>query len=405
MNSILRHLLALALTVFFASPVTRVCAVEPSTPPRPAGSADPILGKWRFFNNTTRSFRADGTSANEKGEQDAVWKCVDPVQLRYVITYGGGKFVDQLFLKNGGAFLDGSNNFRAHVTATRIADAAPIAAQAPVPNGAAAGKPAKPPEPDEKEIALAPDWMPKRTMIAQEMMRNLAFFSLAAVNGAEAGKETVPDTIIWGLKWRMPLEEAEKQLPGFERAQMGGAVLLKNVCFPQRSLYKKSYYGNFQPDPPTGEVFKEAHLICDLKMRLVSVELTCNHPRIGVLVWEIPQKPWWTAEPWMQTPKDIEAKDMPALTGRVKQGGPDGRREPYYDYVTEKTNAASRNQVWYQVRHGKNSGVTCIHTQFLEPAAIGWRVLENVRWYLPAPLARKILDIGKEYRSGNVPTR
>jgi hypothetical protein len=361
----------------------------------PAAS-DPIVGRWRFFNKTTRFFREDGTSTNGKGDQDAVWSFAGeaPGGLRkYVVTYGGGKFVDALVLKNGDNLLDGHNNHKTHVTATRIGEPPPSAT---VPAGAGAGSPGK-------EIALAPSWMPNRTLTSLEMLRSLAFYSLAAIDGAAPGKEKIPEVILAPIAWRMPLDQAEKALQGVQYKLR--EYRLQNPCFPQGSILVKSFAGTFV-DPNSRETFKEARLICDQQMRVISVELTCNHPRVGAWLWEEPQKPWWTPEPWMTLPGDVSSKDLPALTGARpnQQRGADGRREPYYDFIELKNNASTRQQVWYQVRHA-GPGVTCIHTMLVEPIAPFYlaKVIENVRWYLPAPFARKLLDIAIANKPAQVP--
>lgn len=361
----------------------------------PAAS-DPIVGKWRFFNKTTRFFRDDGTSTNGKGVQDAVWKFegATPGGLRrYVVTYRGGKFVDTLTLKNGDSFLEGRNNHKTHVTANRISDPAPSPA---TPAGGQAGNP-------DKEMALAAAWMPNRTMTSLELLRSLAFYSLAAIDGAAPGKEKIPTSILGDITWLMPLDEAEKRLQGVRYKLRD--YRLQNPCFPQGSIHVKSFAGTFI-DPNSRETFKEARLICDLKMRVISVELTCNHPKVGACLWEEPQKPWWTPEPWMKTPSDVNPRDLPALTGvrPNRQPGADGRREPYYDFIELKNNATTRQQVWYQVRHAA-PGVTCIHTMLVEPIAPFYlaRVIENVRWYLPAPFARKLLDIAIANKPAQIP--
>jgi len=364
-----------------------------------AQAADPIVGNWQFFNKTTRHFRDDGTSASGKGPVDAAWKfagMAGPFR-KYVVVYGG-KVADTLLLKEADNLLEGAKGFR---TATRIQSAKPVAKPA-APKNAPASAPAIR---ADQEMALANDWMPRRISTAQEMLRSLAFFSLAAINGAQPGHELVPSEIVGGITWLMPLDQAEKKLTGVQYKLR--EYRLQNPCFPQNSIFVKSFAGSFT-DPNSREFFKEARLICDAKMRVISVELTCNHPKMGAWLWEEPQKQWWASEPWMKLPGDVDRKDLPALTGasQNKSYGADGRREPYYDFVELKNNATTQYQVWYQV-HRVPSGTTCIHTMLVEPIAPFYlaKVIENVRWYVPAPFARKLLDIALANKPASAPVR
>ena len=68
-----------------------------------------------------------------------------------------------------------------------------------------------------------------------------------------------------------------------------------------------------------------------------------------------------------------------------------GSKEPYYDFVGMKQNGSTRNIVYYQlVKYG---GITCMHTLLFEGRWPVGKSLENVRWYVAPPLARKILEI------------
>ncbi|MEO6787433.1 MAG: hypothetical protein ABI318_14980 [Chthoniobacteraceae bacterium] len=331
---------------------------------------DPILGQWRFFNNSTQLFRPDGTSTNEKGEKDAVWRCTESAPgapRKYVVTYGSGKFVDTLTLKNGDTFLDGHNNFRFHVTANRIGGvaAAKQAAPAPPPPMPPANPPQKaaaaedPPDSEYMGMKLHAEWFPKRETKTTELTKDLARISHFTVGKREMGNDIRPGGIVWGLTWLMPIEEAEKSLPGLERSQMGAGTLIAMPNWPQRSLLVRSYYGKFS-DPHTGEPFTEVRLMSDIKRHLVSVELLANHPKL--------------------------VRFEPAFQGR---------KEPYFDFVAMGNNASTSNIVYYQdVSYGE-SGVACIHTLLYHGRWPLGQSLDNVRWYLPAPLARKILEIAE----------
>jgi hypothetical protein len=270
----------------------------------------------------------------------------------------------------------------------------------------APASPTPPPEVEYMGMKLHPDWKAKRETKTLEMTRALAFFSLAALEGREEGKDIQPRKILWDLDWLMPVDDAEKKVPGLERAQMGAAAVITTPNFPQRSLFVRSYQGKFT-DPHSGEPFKEVRLISDLKRQLVSVQLIYNHPPAGAVRWEEHEKQWWTPESWMLPQKDIAAKDIPALVGRTNTPGPTGRREPYYDYVTMKQNGSTRQQVWYGVyRYNPGSpGVTCIHTELVEGSWMVGKVNENIRWYLPAPLARKILEVAVATKAAAEPAR
>jgi len=328
-------------------------------------AVDPVVGEWHWFDKRTRIFRADGTCTDGKGVQEAVWKCTESAPgspRRYMVVYGSGKFVDTLALNEGGAFLDGRNNFSAHVTARRVggvAAAQPAAPVAPVPV-----QPAKPAQKADGQDApgteymgmkLHPEWFPKRETKTGELTKDLARISREAVQGREKDHDIMPGKILWDLKWLMPVDDAAKALPGMERSQMSGAAVIITPNWPQRSLFARSYYGKFV-EPHTQELFKEAVLISDIKQQLVAVELICNRP---------PEVKW---EPKFN-----------------------GSKEPYYDFVGMKQNASTRNIVYYQlVKYG---GITCMHTLLFEGRWPIGKSLENVRWYVAPPLARKILEI------------
>ena len=110
-------------------------------------NADPIIGRWRFFNGSLRIFNADGTSIDQNG-QPAVWRCENPTQRprRYEIVYEGGRFTDHLTMKEDGSFMEGRG-----INGIRVR-AWPLSPAAAPP--AVTGKPAAvmQKEPDEKKI-------------------------------------------------------------------------------------------------------------------------------------------------------------------------------------------------------------------------------------------------------------
>ena len=287
----------------------------------------------------------------------------------------------------------------AALSASVILAAEPAAPLKPAPFRTPAG--------NDKEMALNPGWMPKLERTSKELGQTLAFYAMAALSGEEPGKETVPDKLVFGLTWLMPLAQAEALLkPALTGSQLGTPVMVQNQCFPHRSLYLKTYMGKFQPDPQNGEVFKQAHLLLDAKMRLISVELTGNN--VDATARLVPPQilvPGWVQGKGMVLPSDIEESDVAALTGGSKQWC-EGTRNPYYDLLTVKANAVAGRPVIYQItRDQSKKGVTTIHITLGGMPSVMGRVSENVRWYLPAPFARVLLDIAVQNKSTFAPPK
>jgi len=280
----------------------------------------------------------------------------------------------------------------------------------PKANPANPAKPgaADPPNSEYMGMKLAPDWIPKRESNALELAKSLSFFCTAAVQGREKGNDLMPKTIFANLTWLMPMEDAEKSLKGMI-PQMGAAIVIKSNGFPQRSLFVRTYSGSFA-DPHLGGTFKELRLVADVNRHLVAVEILHNHPPAIAVTWPSVEAEWWTSDPWVFTGKNVKLREATAKVGNLP--GATGKREPYYEFLTPKDNAASDHYVKYAIyRKGKVTpsvpeGVTCVQTALTDPPG-GRRVLgakapevENVRWYLPAPLARKILEIANGYMPG-----
>lgn len=262
---------------------------------------------------------------------------------------------------------------------------------------------------DSKEIALDPKWMPDRHAVTEQSLKATAFYARAAIDGAEPGKEIVPAKILsgagWDLDWLMPLREAEKKLPPGTKMQMGGATLLKNGTWPQNSIYVKYGQGKFlmpgyPTEQPTYAVFLEICLICDKKQRLIGVEFRADDRK----------SPGWN--PLMMkgpSPK----KGPPILSGAPMMNGllKVEKLNPYYDLMVMGANAVANRDVEYQIVRNRDipdvvvPGMTCIHT-YLPPTRdeIG-NFKRNVRWYLAAPYARKLVEIAEMHESGKVPSR
>lgn len=255
---------------------------------------------------------------------------------------------------------------------------------------------------EPKEMALDPKWMPDRRAVTEQSMKATAFYARAAIDGAEPGKEIVPEKILsgagWDLDWLMPLQEAEKKLPPGTRMQMGGATLLKNGTWPQNSIYVKYGQGKFlMPGYPTEQpgyaVFLEICLLCDKKQRLIGVQFRADDRK----------SPCWNA----QKTKGPSPKNGPQIGGPLKVE----KLNPYYDLMVLGANAVAGREVQYQIVRNRDNpdvvvpGMTCIHTYLAPlPDEIG-NFKRNVRWYLAAPYARKLVEIAEMYESGKVPSR
>lgn len=208
----------------------------------------------------------------------------------------------------------------------------------------------------------------------------------------------------------MPLEEAEKNLKGLQ-PQMGAGSEMKSNGFPQRSLLMRSYAGNFA-DPHLGGTFSELRLIADVNRHLVAVEMLHNHPPVTAVTWPPAQAEWWTPDPWVFVGKNVKLQEQTSRAGNAAMPNAMGNREPYYDFLTPKDNGASDHYVQYAVYRKCDQlrtfpeGITCVQTALIAPpggrGVLGQkaREVENVRWYLPAPLARKILKISNRYMPG-----
>jgi hypothetical protein len=210
-------------------------------------------------------------------------------------------------------------------------------------------------------MALAPGWMPQKLDTRRELLESLEFYAQKAVGNAQPGKEMVPTTLVGPIRWLMPLEEAVKTLP--ERVARTAEQRITQTCFPQGSLTWVAYqYKNFAD---RNQAFNLMLLILDAKRRVVGVQLR-DQAANGVL-WEPP--------------------------------GPDGSKEPYYNFVSLSHNGSSQNEVQYQVRSA-GRGVTLIKTALYDHGKR--RYLENVHWYLAAPFARSLLDIVEKNRQAGM---
>lgn len=227
------------------------------------------------------------------------------------------------------------------VVGTQAPALTPLPGSGVVPGGAAPAEKA----PQPTQMKLHASWIPHNVHARQELLATLAFYSQAATKGGV----TTP-SVLWGdIKWLMPLDEALKTLPAGYRIQR--TENMSKLAFPVGlSLTFVSLAGG--PVVDRHNLFNEAVFITDLDRRVVSVQWVHNQP--PAVVWE--NRRW------------------------------DGIRDPYYNFLADKWNGKNGRNVRYQIRPGA-PGVTLIKTVL--PGS------ENVHWYLPAPLAEKLLEIAK----------
>lgn len=239
-------------------------------------------------------------------------------------------------------------------------------------------------------MALAPDWMPQRTETKRELLRSLAFYAKAVLEDAPPGKETVPGRLSDGFSWLMPVDQAIAALP--RGAFKLGERKVEYTCFPANSLTLVSYGCNNFVDQ--GKTFNVLHLLLDAKRRVVSVEFVEQTPKKGLVYEE------------------------------------EGVMEPYYNFLTLTNNASTKKEVIYALKK-TSPGVMMVQTVFRDkgyggggalmpgmpqlpgmpggpgmrpdvarmpqnPSMFPGKVYEYVHWYLPAPLARCLLQIAEK---------
>ena len=88
-------------------------------------TTDPIVGRWRWCNNTEVFFRPDGTAGLSAEGRGGTWMCVSAKNeepRKYVCNWGNGMWIDTLHLKKHGASLSGRNQFKNPVWGYRIAE-------------------------------------------------------------------------------------------------------------------------------------------------------------------------------------------------------------------------------------------------------------------------------------------
>jgi hypothetical protein len=176
-------------------------------------------------------------------------------------------------------------------------------------------------------------------------------------DGEKPGEETAPDMIYAGLRWLMPLDEAVNALG---RVSKMVRTKIVNPAYPQDSLTVQGVQGEFRDG---GMRFNLCYLLADAKLQLVSVQFVAQ-----------------TASRHGFDPK------YPIET-----------REPYFDFINEKRDSSTTTTVSFQVIP-ISPGLKLVKT--VNHKIIGpW--LEDVHWYLPAPLAGRFVEIGEKLLPAN----
>jgi hypothetical protein len=83
---------------------------------------DPILGRWRWHNNTALIFYSDGMAGWGETQKYGTWQCVSPNQdpRKYVLDWGKGMYLETLYLKKHAMKISGHDQLGHHVWGYRI---------------------------------------------------------------------------------------------------------------------------------------------------------------------------------------------------------------------------------------------------------------------------------------------
>ncbi len=346
----------------------------------PTGGLVPALTgyvwTWKSAQSDTQViFEPDGTLIT-KEKKTSQWKVMDASTLR--ITFPSQKTIDLVFSPDYSRFTQ-KNPVGVPTTGAKAqARLAAAKASSPTPPPAAASvKTTSHPD----DMALGPNWLPHNVHARKVLLNSLEFYSQAVVGKNPSVPAAIPGTI-WGpVTWRMPLDEALKKLPAGARKQREFPML--NLAFPQGSLkvMMMAMDGNLAFEDGCNR-FKYISFICDLENRIIGIQLMDPSPKS--VDWAAP--------------------------------GPDGVREPYYNFIEDHYNASTTQCVPYQIRDA-GKGVKLIKTILFNqpgiypphapgscPGTVALNTFvrrpyrENVHWYLTAPLAKRLLEIVKAIR-------
>lgn len=239
--------------------------------------------------------------------------------------------------------------------ATSSAPAAPAAASLTALRPAPAiGTPSRPAEPPQRVIdpmamKLKEPWMPHNIHTRKEWLAALDYYSKEVIR-----KGISTPRNIWGpFTWLMPLSQATDRLPR-------GSYKLKTVtaaklAYPEGISVEFWHVGGkgYEDDL---ELFDEIAFVLDDARRIISLQLGENSYK--TLNWK-----------WQN------------------KTGPDGDRNPYYDFLNDSANGKNGRKVFYQFRPGP-PGVTNVKL-VLDGST-------SSHWYLTEPLAEKFTQIHAE---------
>lgn len=87
----------------------------------PGAKADPIVGKWRFFNDHVVTITADGRLTSSKGAT-GTWTFANDKELerKYSLNWQEGLNIDEMRLSRDGKHLEGKNQRKDKVSADRV---------------------------------------------------------------------------------------------------------------------------------------------------------------------------------------------------------------------------------------------------------------------------------------------
>lgn len=327
------------------------------------------IWSWKAgITDTQVIFEPDGTLLMKGSSQPSRWQQTNSTSVK--VLQPNEKSLELTFAQDLMTFAQ-NGNAEGAVKGQRLGQRTVTSPSQARPAAAAAVRP--PPHPTQ--MSLSADWLPLNVHTRKVLLNSIEFYSLEVLGGKRDAPEMLPDTVWAGVKWLMPVKEAIAMLPRGARRQREFDVM--NLAFPQHSLHVHMWaVEGGQAIQDRCNQFKYISFITDLDERVVGVQLVNPSPKY--VNWESP--------------------------------GPEGVREPYYNFIEDRYNGSTRNCVPYQVREA-GRGVKLIKTALYKQADLGlprwWRpghcpgytqlatdeYGESVHWYLTAPLAKKLLEI------------
>lgn len=369
-------------TAFFV--VSLSAAVMGQSSPDADAFRQVLLGHvwtWKSaMSDTLVVFEPDGKLLTRE-KKTSEWKALDARVVR--VTFPSQQSVDLVFDSEVTRFLEKGRTLGDPSATQGMRGQKRVigAAASSLPQGNATPASGKAP-PDPSRMSLADNWIPHNVHTRKVLLDSIEFYSRAVVGDDSDAPEVIPDTI-WGpVTWLMPLDAALKQLPSGARKQREFRML--NLAFPQGSLSvtMMALDGRVTFEDRCNS-FKYISFICDLDRRVIGVQLVETNPK--VVNWPMP--------------------------------GPGQVREPYYNFIEDHINSSTGNCVPYQICDA-GKGVKLIKTiLFNQPTIllphrpgtcpdtvalqtfVARPYLENVHWYLTAPLAKRLLEIVKAVRA------